>query len=150
LVAGGVLASALLLGASTTSALDRVAPGALLCDLRTHERGEELRQAQQRERQAYEINPGYSMFGSRELHRTMREGFRSLTFHPKRAPLVMADVSTGRLHVFDCATGRCSRQEVQVSALRACAAALQSRTCRFFAVRAGGQYRCTLDVGLNH
>lgn len=127
----------------------RIAPGPLRCDFDGYEGILNYEEASRGERDAYAIGMGYANRGKKETHDTLRAAFVSLTFDPARAPIVSADLETARLHVFDCKTDQCSREEIARDAPKACLDDLGSASCMTFAVRVGGRYYCTLGPGLN-
>jgi hypothetical protein len=131
-----------------TTQNSRVPAGPLLCDFNSHEGIAAREEISRRERDFYALNLGYTMYGSPDLHGRMQSAFTALTFDPVRAPLVMADLQSGRLHLFDCKATQCSRSEILVSAPRACAAALGAR-CTPYAVRVEGRSYCIVGPGLN-
>jgi hypothetical protein len=128
---------------------DRVPPGTLQCDFEGWEGGERFERASCNVRTVYDAAMSLFFFGSRATHETLRTAFRDLTFHPSRAPIISADMTSGRLHVFDCRSGRCSFEEIAREAPLACMAALGTRRCMTFAVRVENRYHCTLMPGLN-
>jgi hypothetical protein len=145
----GIFALMVLLWPVTAHATDRVAPGALQCDFEGWEGGQRFSRASRNVRTVYDAAMNLSFFGNRATHETLRAAFRSLTFHPSRAPIVLADMKSGRLHVFDCQSEKCSFEEIARDAPLACMAALSTRRCMFFAVRVEKSYYCTLQPGLN-
>jgi hypothetical protein len=130
-------------------AADRVAPGTLQCDFEGWEGGERFDCASRNVRTVYDAAMNLSFFGSRATHEMLRTAFRDLTFHPSRTPIVSADMTSGRLHVFDCRSGRCSFEEIARVAPLACMTVLGTRGCMTFAVRVENLYLCTLMPGLN-
>lgn len=127
----------------------RVAPGPLRCDFEGYEGVLNHEAASEGEREVYALGMGYANRGTPEAHAAMRAAFETLDFDPARAPIVSADVDTGRLHLFECATDRCTREEIARDAPAACAAALRAPACMTFAVRVEDRYYCTLGPELD-
>jgi hypothetical protein len=152
-VALGIFGLSALTNADAVPASDstaaRVAAGPLQCDFEGYEGILNYEEAAKDERTVYELGMGYANIGSRAVHEKLRADFAALTFVPDRAPIVSADLDSGRLHVFDCATDGCTAQEIAGTAPKACLDDLGASACFTFAVRVKGAYYCTLGPGLN-
>ena len=151
-VALGIFAAVAALHARGGSAEDtesrrQVAPS-LQCNFEGYEGIEAYEQASRAEHEAYALGMGYANSGSDEIHAMLHAAFSKLDFDPVRTPIVSADLATGRLHVFDCATERCTREEIARAAPLACVQSLGAGSCVTFAVRVQGNYYCTLGPGL--
>lgn len=128
--------------------VERIAAGPLQCDFEGYEGILNYEEASTDEQDVYALGMGYANRGSRETHTALRAAFADLQFHPTRAPIVSADLETARLHVFDCQTAQCTREEIALDAPLACIEALGTRSCMTFAVRVNGNSYCTLGPGL--
>lgn len=132
-----------------TASAERVAPGSLQCDFDGYEGIANYEEASKGEREVYALGMGYANRGSKKAHEALRKKFGELRFDPQRAPIVLADLDTARLHVFDCEGASCTRAEIAQEAPRACAEVLDTSSCMIFAVRVKQKYYCTLGPGLN-
>ncbi|WOI33066.1 hypothetical protein R1T40_19345 [Tritonibacter scottomollicae] len=127
----------------------RVSPTSLQCDFDGYDGIFRHDEASKDERGTYALSMGYTNFGGKDIHDKMRSDFLNLTFDPKRAPIVSADLDTGLLHVFDCKAEHCTREEIARDAPEACMRATGANSCMTFAVRVEGQFYCTLGPGLS-
>ncbi|SFD81772.1 hypothetical protein SAMN04488049_1362 [Tritonibacter multivorans] len=134
---------------SKRSGEDRYTAKELQCNFDGYEGILNYEEASREERSVYALGMGYTYYGTAQTHSKLHDAFKKLDFLADRAPIVSADLVSGQLHVFDCKTDRCSREEISVKAPRSCMRALGADSCMTFAVRVNGNFYCTLGVGLS-